>query len=473
MAPSSRARKAARGPAAGREAAVSQPAAKSVAAGHLVLRWVLQTKFGFVHYSESPLAAAQRSHTCPARFLPLASEKKPATPSAKSRPQKGSWARLALQGGQQAASRQSSPISSKVAQTPVPSSQGSAKLWIPPREVAASSEKEKVSLVGQLGEEDTSATSTTTCEISSRIASDASGSCADGDGLDLDESLHYDKEEEPQDDGWTTVPIKRKKEKSELADEPNPGEIVEGQAGVSRCSSATDVAESCCSDAPEASIPEWALSSQEDEASGWTEVPKSKPRPAKREAAPEPLRPKCRDLPFYPIFLPASSTPAVLLRSQKASAAASRAPAAAAVSSSSSSSAVSPAIVPPYSRVIPEAATWAKKAALRFEVGVPQEDSFNVMRRLLVPAGGEIKVISEQTGAKLCVRGLGSAHLEGLERMEAQEPLMICIASPAPGADEDVSLATALVEELVLSLQDQYSSHCRKRDERRLRRSYA
>lgn len=105
-----------------------------------------------------------------------------------------------------------------------------------------------------------------------------------------------------------------------------------------------------------------------------------------------------------------------------------------------------------------EEASATKRTTVRYEVGVPQEQDFNVMRRLLVPAGGEIKRIAVLSSVKICVRGQGSAA--GLEGAEANEPLSICLQSPQLA---HLSEACLEVEELLEKLQDQYRSFCQKK----------
>eukprot|EP00440_Ansanella_granifera_P028058 gb/GFBE01030482.1/.p1 GENE.gb/GFBE01030482.1/~~gb/GFBE01030482.1/.p1 ORF type:complete len:411 (+),score=85.95 gb/GFBE01030482.1/:1-1233(+) len=109
-----------------------------------------------------------------------------------------------------------------------------------------------------------------------------------------------------------------------------------------------------------------------------------------------------------------------------------------------------------------EEGAWAKRSVCRYEVGIPQCEEFNVMRRLLVPFGGHMRRVAEATGAKLCVRGKGSGHLEGLERKEAAEPLMICITSSQTA---NVPKATQMVEELLRNLQTEYGELKRRKGE--------
>jgi hypothetical protein len=109
-----------------------------------------------------------------------------------------------------------------------------------------------------------------------------------------------------------------------------------------------------------------------------------------------------------------------------------------------------------------EAATYSKRGELvNYEVGIEQEEDFNLMRRLLVPGGGQIRRIAHLTGAKLTVRGEGSGHLEGPENKEvSNEPLMICICSAYP---DNLAGARREVEELIVKLHEDYRAFCHER----------
>ena len=61
-------------------------------------------------------------------------------------------------------------------------------------------------------------------------------------------------------------------------------------------------------------------------------------------------------------------------------------------------------------------------------------DPQGVMRKLLGPGGAHVKGIAERHGCKLRIRGLGSGHLEGRERREAQIPLHLCLSAPSRAA---------------------------------------
>merc|ERR1711972_998755 len=96
---------------------------------------------------------------------------------------------------------------------------------------------------------------------------------------------------------------------------------------------------------------------------------------------------------------------------------------------------------------------------IKYEVGIEQCEGFNLMRRLLVPGGGEIKKIAKSTGAKLTVRGKGSGHLEEQKEV-SDEPLVIWISSAYP---ENLAGARVEVEELIAVLHEEYRAFCVKR----------
>ena len=64
-----------------------------------------------------------------------------------------------------------------------------------------------------------------------------------------------------------------------------------------------------------------------------------------------------------------------------------------------------------------------------------------VMRKLLGPGGSHVKRVAEAHGCKLRARGIGSGHLEGRNRREAQMPLHLCVSAPT-----QLALDAALVD---------------------------
>jgi hypothetical protein len=105
--------------------------------------------------------------------------------------------------------------------------------------------------------------------------------------------------------------------------------------------------------------------------------------------------------------------------------------------------------------------TKPQKFLCRYLVGIEQDRSFNVVRKLLGDHGAHMKVIAENTGAKLRIRGRGSGFKEGQDNVEADEPLMICISATA---SEGFGNATEDVESLLKHVHDQYYAFCNDRN---------
>lgn len=70
----------------------------------------------------------------------------------------------------------------------------------------------------------------------------------------------------------------------------------------------------------------------------------------------------------------------------------------------------------------------AKKYQCQFMVQIDEEPKFRVVGRLLGKAGANVKAIAAETDAKLRLRGRGSKFLEGPERRESGDPLMLCLS---------------------------------------------
>merc|ERR1711959_871662 len=102
-----------------------------------------------------------------------------------------------------------------------------------------------------------------------------------------------------------------------------------------------------------------------------------------------------------------------------------------------------------------------QKMLCRYNVGIEQDRSFNVLRKLLGDRGSHMKTIAENTGAKLRIRGRGSGYLEGPDKKEASdEPLMICVsAQTKKGFDS----AVEDVESLLEYVHEQYREFCEGR----------
>lgn len=98
-----------------------------------------------------------------------------------------------------------------------------------------------------------------------------------------------------------------------------------------------------------------------------------------------------------------------------------------------------------------------RKWQCQFQVGIEEEPTFRVVRRLLGPAGQNMKDIAAQTGAKLRLRGRGSKFLEGPEQIESAEPLMLCIS--VEGQDSYIE-AIDRVTKLLEGIYSDYTEFC-------------
>merc|ERR1711907_345520 len=102
-----------------------------------------------------------------------------------------------------------------------------------------------------------------------------------------------------------------------------------------------------------------------------------------------------------------------------------------------------------------------QKMLCRYNVGIEQDRSFNVLRKLLGERGSHMKTIAENTGAKLRIRGRGSGYLEGPAQTEASdEPLMLCISAESR---EGFNNAVQDVESLLEYVHGLYRDFCEDR----------
>lgn len=97
----------------------------------------------------------------------------------------------------------------------------------------------------------------------------------------------------------------------------------------------------------------------------------------------------------------------------------------------------------------------------QFIIGIEEDPSFAVVRKLLGPHGKHIKSIAEQSGAKLRLRGLGSGFKEGLEQRESSDPLMLCISAQD---SQSYERAKELVAEHLLEIYNNFQQF-KTRDE--------
>merc|ERR1711972_109768 len=100
-----------------------------------------------------------------------------------------------------------------------------------------------------------------------------------------------------------------------------------------------------------------------------------------------------------------------------------------------------------------------EKFQCQFMVGIEEDSRFRVVRRIIGCGGEHMKRIAELSGAKLRLRGRGSNFLEGPERKESDDDLMLCVsAQDKDGFDKAKKAASELIE----NIHQSYRSHCRK-----------
>jgi len=97
------------------------------------------------------------------------------------------------------------------------------------------------------------------------------------------------------------------------------------------------------------------------------------------------------------------------------------------------------------------------KHQCQFLVGIEEEPTFQVKRRLLGPHGQHMKAIAEASGVKLRLRGRGSGFLEGVEQEESADPLMLCISAPDAAV---YKYAVKLTRELLDGIHRDFCQFC-------------
>eukprot|EP00928_Gymnodinium_smaydae_P037355 TRINITY_DN2594_c0_g1_i3.p1 TRINITY_DN2594_c0_g1~~TRINITY_DN2594_c0_g1_i3.p1 ORF type:complete len:665 (+),score=120.96 TRINITY_DN2594_c0_g1_i3:211-1995(+) len=104
----------------------------------------------------------------------------------------------------------------------------------------------------------------------------------------------------------------------------------------------------------------------------------------------------------------------------------------------------------------------SSKFLCRFEVGLEEDSTFQVCRRLIGPGGANMKHIVSKAGdgTKIRIRGRGSKYLEGPEKKEATDPLMVCISATSK---ENGEVASSLVESLLETVHEDYEFFCKSR----------
>eukprot|EP00929_Paragymnodinium_shiwhaense_P008476 TRINITY_DN112431_c0_g1_i1.p1 TRINITY_DN112431_c0_g1~~TRINITY_DN112431_c0_g1_i1.p1 ORF type:complete len:403 (+),score=74.21 TRINITY_DN112431_c0_g1_i1:100-1308(+) len=90
----------------------------------------------------------------------------------------------------------------------------------------------------------------------------------------------------------------------------------------------------------------------------------------------------------------------------------------------------------------------------QFFVGIEEEETFQVVRRLLGPHGKHVKAIAEKSGAKLRLRGRGSGFKEGPQGEESTDELMLCVSV---SEKHGYAAAVNLVWEHLESIYKQYA----------------
>mmetsp|Transcript_55450 Transcript_55450/g.159454 ORF Transcript_55450/g.159454 Transcript_55450/m.159454 type:complete len:449 (-) Transcript_55450:136-1482(-) len=101
--------------------------------------------------------------------------------------------------------------------------------------------------------------------------------------------------------------------------------------------------------------------------------------------------------------------------------------------------------------------TWAAKPQCQYFIGIEEDAKFKVTCRILGSHGKHMKEIAQATGAKLRLRGQGSGFLEGDERLESTDELMLCLSAQDW---ESYQEAVRLVNELLNGIYEQYCAFC-------------
>lgn len=100
-----------------------------------------------------------------------------------------------------------------------------------------------------------------------------------------------------------------------------------------------------------------------------------------------------------------------------------------------------------------------KKFQCQFIIGIEEEPKFRVVRKIVGPGGQNMKTIAEQTGAKMRLRGRGSKFLEGPEKKESSDPLMLCLSVTGRWAYET---SAQQISQLLEKVYSEYRQFCHK-----------
>jgi hypothetical protein len=99
------------------------------------------------------------------------------------------------------------------------------------------------------------------------------------------------------------------------------------------------------------------------------------------------------------------------------------------------------------------------KQQCQFIIGIEEDRHFRVVKRIIGVQGANMKRIAEETGVKLRLRGRGSKFLEGPEKKESTDDLMLCIsAQEKSGYDH----AVCLITELLQDVYNDYEEFCHR-----------
>lgn len=105
----------------------------------------------------------------------------------------------------------------------------------------------------------------------------------------------------------------------------------------------------------------------------------------------------------------------------------------------------------------PPQATNVRKYTCRFDIGIENEEKFQVSRRIIGSKGANMKRVVRNSGAKLRLRGKGSGFLEGHNQQESSEPLHLCISCRE---FDGYCHAVRLMEELLTGIYAEYTKFC-------------
>jgi hypothetical protein len=100
-----------------------------------------------------------------------------------------------------------------------------------------------------------------------------------------------------------------------------------------------------------------------------------------------------------------------------------------------------------------------EKFQCQFFLGIEEDSRFRVARRVLGEGGENMKRIASESGAKLRLRGRGSKFLEGPEKKESEDDLMLCVSCQDAAGFE---IAKRAVSDLIEVIHQDYQTFCWK-----------